>query len=267
MRRGRASGHHRAPPEGSRREPCERLLVQTTTDLREDLGKLRACIEERHIDFVILDPLIALLGADANNDQRCRAVLTPLAAVAAETGAAILMVRHLTKAGSRMAIHRGGGSMSIIGAARSALLFTVDPNDPASRVLAASKSNLGPLAPSLRLTFEQSDTGVAAFRFSGVVAQSADALLATSNEVEKRTVLSEAMQILRVALSAGPLPVCEVQEIFKAAGVSWATARRAQALMVIRAEKSGFNSGWVWRLPAAPTSPSDVDLVAALQDF
>jgi hypothetical protein len=192
---------------------------------------------------------MAVLGADANNDQKVRSVLTPLGEIAAQTGAAIVMVRHLTKGGGKSALHRGGGSMGIMGAARSAMLFARDPDDATLRVLASTKSNLGPIAPSIRFAFKSTSSGVATIDYIGTAKQNADALLATSNEPEKRTQLTEAIDVLRDALAHGPIAVPDMQEMMREAGLSWATARRAQVQLGIVSEKAGFSGGWQWRLP------------------
>ena len=223
------------------------FVAATPLCLRDDLDHLRHLIVEYEAALVIVDPLMAVLGADANNDQKVRSVLTPLGEIAASTGAAILMVRHLTKSG-RSALHRGGGSMGITGAARSALLFARDPDNVELRVLASTKSNLGQLAPSIRFAFKSTSTGVATIDYVGTAKQNADALLTTSNEPEKRTQLTEAIDVLRDALEHGPVAVPELQERIREAGLSWATARRAQVQLGIVSEKADFSGGWQWRL-------------------
>src|SRR5438094_119722 len=67
------------------------------------------------------------------------------------TGAAVVAIRHLSKLASRNPLYRGGGSIAFIGAARSGLLIARDPDDStgARRVLASTKSNLGPPPPAL----------------------------------------------------------------------------------------------------------------------
>jgi hypothetical protein len=77
----------------------------------------------------------------ANSDQVMRVVLAPLAA---RSGASVLIVRPLTKHGGRKAIYRGGGS---IGAIRTALFLGRCPRQPDRRILAMTKSNIGPTAP------------------------------------------------------------------------------------------------------------------------
>lgn len=103
--------------------------------------------------LVIIDPLMAFLEGRVNSwrDQDVRAALAPLAKIAQKSWAAIVIVRHLNKAAGASAIYRGGGSIGIIGAARSGLLVAKSPDDPEhERVLASVKSNLGPPMPSMR---------------------------------------------------------------------------------------------------------------------
>jgi hypothetical protein len=66
----------------------------------------------------------------ANSDQVMRVALAPLAALAARSGASVLLVRPLTKRGGRKALYRGGGSIGIIGAIRTALFLGRDPREP-----------------------------------------------------------------------------------------------------------------------------------------
>jgi hypothetical protein len=85
----------------------------------------------------------------ANSDQVMRVALAPLAALAARSGASVLLVRQLTKHGGRKALYRGGGSIGIIGAMRTALFLGRCPRQPDRRILAMTKSNIGPTAPAL----------------------------------------------------------------------------------------------------------------------
>src|SRR6516225_307099 len=68
--------------------------------------------------LVIVDVLVAYLSAqvDSHKDQSVRVLLSRMSDLAAATGAAIVLVRHLNKGGSGPAIYRGGGSIGIIGA-------------------------------------------------------------------------------------------------------------------------------------------------------
>ena len=116
-----------------------------------DLPALEAAIYEHAAALVVIDPMMAFFPPEvsANNDQSIRTALTPLAALAATTGATILLVRHLRKAGGASAIYRGAGSIGIMGAVRTGLMIARHPEDPELRVLAMTKTNIGPVGRSL----------------------------------------------------------------------------------------------------------------------
>jgi hypothetical protein len=78
-----------------------------------------------------------------------RSLLLPLAKMADDTGAAVLVVRHMNKGGGQNALYRGGGSIGIIGAARAGILAAPDPQDESRRVVAVTKSNLAEMPPAL----------------------------------------------------------------------------------------------------------------------
>jgi RecA-family ATPase len=120
--------------------------------LPEHVDVLRDVIETLGAALVVVDPLVAFLSPrlNANSDQAVRGALASLKTVAQLTGAAIVAVRHLTKATAMgNPLYRGGGSIGLVGAARTALLLAPDPAAPDRRILAGVKSNLGPsLRPS-----------------------------------------------------------------------------------------------------------------------
>ena len=101
--------------------------------------------------MVIIDPLMAYLGGDVNShrDQDVRRALAPLARMAEETGAAVILVRHNTKGGGSNALYRGGGSIGIIGAARLGFTFARDPEDEGRVIVACTKANITSTPPSL----------------------------------------------------------------------------------------------------------------------
>jgi hypothetical protein len=106
------------------KDGIERLL-----SLPEDIPVLRRGVEQVGARLVVVDPLMAFLSGsvDSHRDQDVRRALAPLARLAEETGAAVVAVRHLTKTEGSNPLYRGGGSIGIVGAARSALLVAKAP--------------------------------------------------------------------------------------------------------------------------------------------
>jgi putative DNA primase/helicase len=129
--------------------PIVGTRYQRSLDLEIDVEPLRDAIEDEHLRVLILDPLMAFLGTTKTAiDNEVRKVLTPLRYLAEETGCAIVAIRHLRKSGGK-AVYAGGGSIAFTGAARAVMIINRHPVDHEKRVLAMTKTNLGPMPTSL----------------------------------------------------------------------------------------------------------------------
>src|SRR5687768_15737818 len=154
--------------------------------LPRDIPSVRSAVEQVAAAVVVIDPLMAYLGGDVNShrDQDVRRALAPLAKMAEETGAAVLLVRHNTKGGGSNALYRGGGSIGIIGAARLGFTFARDPEDEGRVIVACTKANITAMPPSLAYRLvDAPDLGCARVEWhDGPVAYTAEDLLAASQE-------------------------------------------------------------------------------------
>jgi hypothetical protein len=149
-------------------------------ELPGDLEALEAVVRDVRARLVTIDPLMAFLAGSVNasRDQDVRRALHPVTELAERTGAAFLVVRHLRKAATETAVQRGGGSIGIIGAARVGLMVAPDPADSDRRILAVTKSNLGPIPPAMAYRLLPDDPlGVAAVVWEGQTDHRADDLL------------------------------------------------------------------------------------------
>ena len=226
----------------------------------ENMVVLREAIHSVNARLVVIDPLIAFISlqAHAHNDQQIRRALAPLARLAEETGVAVLALRHLTKKPGTSALYRGGGSIGLIGAARTGLIVGKDPYDPTCRVLAMTKSNLGEYAPSLRyrIVGQSSSPGeepweASAIEWIGLSDVSADQLVAVSSE-DKGGAIKDAVEFLREVLKDGPMMAKEVFHLAKEGGHTKTTLKRAaKELTVVKtSQHDGKNIvGWEWSLP------------------
>ena len=140
--------------------------AERTISLTQDLSTIELAIGRVGAAMLVVDPLMAFLSGktDSHKDQDIRRALAPLAALAERTGAAVLIVRHLNKSAGGNTLYRGGGSIGIIGAARSGLVVAPDPEDPERRILAANKHNLSVAAPSLAFRVGTAPTARPAWR-------------------------------------------------------------------------------------------------------
>ena len=216
---------------------------------------IRACDAR----LVVLDPLNAFLSerVDTYKDHHIRRALAPLAALAARTGVAVLVIRHLNKSGGQNAKYRGGGSIGIFGAARSALLAAPDPDDPSRKVLALNKHNLSGDVPALGYELLQVDLPAPGdkpittvrVRWLGPTRYTPQDLLAEQAGEEDRSALDEAMEAIRAIVAKGPVLVKDARATLRAAGVSDRTADRARTRLGVRARPTGYRGAWEWHPP------------------
>ncbi len=223
-----------------------------------DLTALAESIREHDAALVIIDPMMAFFPPEvsANNDQSIRKALTPMAALAAETGAAILFVRHLRKSGGPNAIYRGAGSIGIMGAMRTGLMISRHPDDQELRVMAQTKSNIGPIGPSFAFRLERNEITKQAFvDWTGRLDLSAQDLCGGGAPARAgRVARDRATEWLRQFLADGPRRTVDVQLAANAAGFASRTLDRAKEALRVRSEavREGDKTVWWWRDPAAP---------------
>jgi hypothetical protein len=218
-----------------------------------DLDFIERKIEQVHAKLVIFDPFMAYLPSAVNSfrDQDIRSALAPLARLAQKTGAAFVLIRHLNKGSFANALYRGGGSIGIIGAARSGLLVVKHPNDENLRIFGSMKSNLGPPMAAWKYRIAENESGVPCICWEGQSEQSASDVLNLSSDRDTTSKLEAACELLRVALKDEAQAEERLKEEAKAQGISLATLRRAKKMLGVESEKVGIGTMgyWLWTLP------------------
>jgi hypothetical protein len=220
------------------------------------LAHLEQAIQQTSARLVVVDPLVAYLGAkvDLHRANETRAVMKQLAAIAERHDCAIVLVRHLTKSGKDRAIYRGLGSIDLTAACRSVMLVGCDPNDATRVALVHIKSNLAAKADSLGFTIAD---GV--FKWTGRTTLTAADILGA--EQGGQSAVQEAEAFLRSVLAEGPVTVASVRTQARGAGIAEKTLRRArEAIGVIHSQvhedgRKGA-AAWTWSLPKAEQSPT-----------
>lgn len=225
----------------------------------DDVPVIAEQVRARGARLVVIDPLGAALSTktDSYKDADTRSALAPLARVAEETGAAIVIVRHLNKSATAKAIYAGGGSIGIAGAARAVLAVHTDPEDPSRRILAVAKNNLAKFPRSLRYTLEDTGTGPARIQWLGEVDTTAEELNARRAEAaEVHTGELEPEEWLREFLADGPSDRREVLQRGRDAGFSERTLDRARQRLKVETAVHGFGKDKIsrWSLPACTES-------------
>jgi RecA-family ATPase len=245
-------------------DPEKVLSLATVTDeeglqrplsIPEDVPIIEEGIRRVEAVLVVIDPLMAFFGGgvDTYRDQSVRRSLAALASLAERTGAAIVVIRHLTKSGGNDPIRRGGGSIGIIGAARSGMLVAKDLDDEDLRILSMSKSNLAAPAPSLIFTLEEAENGAVQVAWLGESDLTAAELLGARSDEQQPPAVEAAEEFLRSLLADGPVPQREVQAAAREAGISMRTIKRAKEELgvdsvAVREEGKRGIQGWSWSL-------------------
>ncbi len=233
--------------------------------------------------FVVLDPAMAIFSRVGTSDAAARAAIDPLVRIAAESQCCVLLVRHLNKFTSRRSLYRGGGSIGIVGACRTALFAGEHPDDPERRVLAMSKSNLGPIGPSLGLRVfklpartgplvymagekhpvtgevlkgttvvdDQPIPAGPAIVWDGPTPISADDLSAAKRDHGAQS--ARAAEWLKNLLARGPVPATVVEAQALAAGLGYATVRAVKMKLGIESRRTVLDGQpfWEWMLPVS----------------
>lgn len=227
----------------------------------DDLQNLADDIESVRAGIVFIDPMVAFLPSGTNpySDMQVRQALSGIDTLARDTGAAIVLIRHLHKRATGNPIYAGGGSIGFAAAARSVLLCAKDPDDPTGtrRVLARSKSNLAAEVPSLAFRIEAAGDASLVI-WEGESQHTAASLLqepmARPTGMRK---FDQARAFLRELLGEGRLRSAEVLEEAARRGFSETMVRRAQEAEGIEPQRTGFGAGSAvyWELPDEGTSP------------
>lgn len=185
-------------------------------NLSQDLPLLEAAIERVKAKFVIIDPIMAILGGkDTYKDNEVRSALAPLKALVEKTGVCAVMIRHITKSGGDKLIYQGGGSIAFIGLARVGLMVLKNPDNEEQVVFANPKNNLNGLAPKLlyRIISDEADHRPY-IQWEGVTTISDDEL--TSKPKEKQ---SEVRQTILLCLKENYPEVMTPQQIAEKLGM------------------------------------------------
>jgi hypothetical protein len=233
-------------------------ILERMPALPGDVSRLRYAVDQVDAALVVIDPLMAYLGGDVNSyrDQDVRRALAPLSAMAQATGAAVILVRHLTKGGGANALYRGGGSIGIIGAARIGFTVARDPDDDQRVIVAGTKANIATIPPSLayRLT-NAPEHGCArvAWEPAPVGYTAMDLLCAAAETPDERGDRRDAAEWLRCYLvdEGGSAAVADILKAARVEGISDRTLRRARSSIGASAQRAGFPARSVWQIDPA----------------
>jgi putative DNA primase/helicase len=238
-------------------------------NLLQDIGLLEQKIREvGDVVLVVIDPVSSYLGkTDSHKNSEVRGVLEPLSEMGERSGVAIFSITHFSKSGSNAttrALHRFIGSIAFTGAPRAAFIVIDDAENEGRKLLLHAKNNLAPPPQGLAFRLEQTIVGdnIVSSRVcfdSQPVTISADAAMAADAAGhEGRTAKVEAMEFLKSALAAGPMPAKDIERTAREHGLTPKVLRSARKPLGVKTERDGFGPGSksLWSRPDPHTCPT-----------
>ncbi|MBI2804667.1 MAG: AAA family ATPase [Planctomycetes bacterium] len=193
--------------------------------------------------LVVIDPIMQFLSPDVRtaSDQSVRQALNGLKLLARKYEAAIVLVRHLNKQAGPKVLYRGGGSIGIIGLARSGIYIGPDPEDRDTKIMAQVKNNLGPLQTPWTFRMEQRAAG-RVIRWGGPT----DVPLSRVLDAPAEPTPSErCLKFLNAKLGAGGMePINALMAEAKKQGLSYGTLMRVKRELNVECTKVGKRTFW-----------------------
>jgi putative DNA primase/helicase len=231
----------------------ERLISLDT-----DLTEIERCLRENpDIVLVVIDPVLNHLGKKkANDTQDVRSVLARLKF----PGVATIIVLHMNKKSDLNAIQRVSGAGAFIEVARTAWLFTSDPDDPEEirkmllikgNVIKRSASGMEFKVVSKPVALDDGVADVPFIAWVGATSQTANDALASDGRPPKSGPqggsLEDAKAFLLEYLKDGPQLAAILLDRAIERGFSERTLRTAKKDLKIESDKTG--GIWRWYLP------------------
>lgn len=226
-------------------------------DPARDLGQLLEAIEKiGGISLLVIDPVVSAVTGDSHKNTEVRRALQPLVDLAAKCDCAVLGITHFAKGGQGTdPAQRVVGSVAFTAVARVVMVAAKvkgDEEGQDTRILARSKSNIGPDDGGFQYHLEQSEPlpGIHASHIAwGKAVEGTARELLTDPDDGPQDDASDAVELLRAELDTVRWTTCdEAAKPLKAAGFSkkqiWAASKKVGVMR----KKDGMKGGWMWRL-------------------
>lgn len=239
-----------------------------------DVATVKAAIASVRAVLVVVDPIMAFLGEQTNtgSDASVRKALGPFKTLAAETGAAFVLIRHLNKQTDLKAEYRGGGSHGgFIGLARSAWIVAEHPEEPSTFVFVHSKSNVAQRGQSLcyQIVGDEVSDGngepieTSRIEWLGSVDMDAETLMRGFDGRKSAPARDECWEDMKALLEEqDPRPTKEMQSLLVLAGHTADTIKRTKSHYKVRSIKQYEDDkikGWSWTMEPQPEVASVKD--------
>ena len=226
-------------------------------DPARDLGQLLEAIEKiGGISLLVIDPVVSAVTGDSHKNTEVRRALQPLVDLAAKCDCAVLGITHFAKGGQGTdPAQRVVGSVAFTAVARVVMVAAKvkgDEEGQDTRILARSKSNIGPDDGGFQYHLEQSEPipGIHASHIAwGKAVEGTARELLTDPDDGPQDDASDAVELLRAELDTVRWTSCdEAAKPLKAARFSKKQIWAASKKVGVERKKDGMKGGWMWRL-------------------
>ena len=203
---------------------------------------LEVAIEETDAKLIILDPIQAYIGKDADMNRAgdIRPIMKRLSTLAEKKGCAIVLIGHMSKSNGTKGLYRGLGSIDIPAAARSVLLISRFDKDDL-RIMAQVKSNLAPLGESIVFSIDNNSKVTWLHKCKITADQVMNDDFSTMTKKTDR-----AIAIITETLRKGRCLANDIELLCADEGISKRTLKTAKSSLNIKTIKT--IDGWVWEL-------------------
>jgi len=205
--------------------------------------------------------VVSTVTGDSHKNTEVRRALQPLVDMADACNCAVLGITHFAKGGQGTdPAQRVVGSVAFTAVARIVMVAAKVKGEEGqdARILARGKSNIGPDDGGFEYHLEQREPipGIPAscIAWGKAVQGTARELLTDPDEPQQEqpdaSAKDAAIDFLMEILKDGSAPSKYVETEARAAGVSWATVRRAADTIGVTKRK--MNDAWYWFRPTPP---------------
>lgn len=252
------------------RKKGEKRALLLTTHVKLIKATLR---KNPDIALIVLDPLTAYLGADANKDKDVRPVMEALSDACKGTEASIVgLIHHNKRSDVGSALEKILGASSVAGVARAAWGFGRDPEDKDEYFMALVKGNVLKKRTGMKYRIEETEvtmsdgskSGIPRTTWDGEIEEDANDMLAKQREQRdnRDTKIVIAKALITARLSQGAQKASEMYEAGKAEGISDRTMKNAvRELGVTVYKQSGAKGPWMWALNSSEKFLTDTEVM------
>ncbi len=207
------------------------------------------------IKLIILDPVVAVIRGDSHKNTEVRKSLQPVVDMAAQLGAAVLGITHLSKGTmGRNPTERVTGSLAFGAVARLVLITSQPQKSGVLSRLVRAKSNVGESGGAIEYSIESKQ--VTADGVEGQFIEWADCLSGTADELLNVTDFTQSNnhveeEWLKEALSYVAVSNNDLKKRAKKDGIPWRGVERAKHKLGAVKKRDGYGAGSKvkWSLP------------------